>query len=163
LKVGGIINCVTYVAICKSGTNLAVGRRGQSPTPRAVSPVVAPRRYSELEIESGAAFPWPSIQVREPLSRLVMHTFSHTLAIEHVGSWHLADIEADVRHVRSPKVKRTWPVRAPMSANDPKQTLPGLRKRLQRMPDEMISTMRAARPTTGPSLSAFEAGTERSR
>ena len=45
------------------------------------------------------------------------------------------------------------------SAFDPKQTLPGLRKRLQCMRDEMISTMRAARPTTGPSLSAFEAGT----
>ena len=35
-----------------------------------------------------------------------------------VRYWHLADIDADARHVRSSGVKRTWPVRALVSAND---------------------------------------------
>src|SRR4029079_7772652 len=42
-----------------------------------------------------------------------------------------------------------------MSAFDPERTS----EELQCMPDEMISTMRAARPTTGPSLPGIEAGT----
>ena len=39
-----------------------------------------------------------------------------------VRLWHFADIDADAEHVRYSGVKRTWPIRAPMSANDPKRT-----------------------------------------
>jgi hypothetical protein len=37
----------------------------------------------------------------EHLSRLVMQTFSHTPAIEHVGSWHKADTYGAGERVRS--------------------------------------------------------------
>ena len=53
--------------------------------------------------------------------------------------WHLADT----------------PFAGRMSAFDSERTS----EELQCMPDEMISTMRAATPTTGPSLPGIEAGT----
>ena len=44
---------------------------------------------------------------REPLSRFVMQTFSHTPAIEHVGSWHLTDVDADAEQCPLLGVKQT--------------------------------------------------------
>ena len=42
----------------------------------------------------------------------------------YVCFWHFAAIDADFEHVRF-RVKRTWPVRALMSANDPKRKSEG--------------------------------------
>jgi hypothetical protein len=48
------------------------------------------------------------------------------LDIPNVCLWHLADIDTDVEHGRSWGVKRTFPISALTSADDPKRTSPAV-------------------------------------